>query len=109
MSESMSDVSSNGRITWTQDGISEVPLQRFTGRVGAIEVATVEFDGSNRLWTWWSPLSDDIWGHAKDADGAKQAADVWLREWLENFRTFFEAGRRRDHAAAGAVSRVRHM
>ena len=84
---------STDTIIWTQGGISEVPLQRFSGRVGAIEVATVEYDGSNRLWTWWSPLSEDIWGHAQDADGAKQAVEVWLREWLENFRPFFEAGR----------------
>ena len=83
----------NDTITWTQGGLSEVPLQRFTGRIGAIEVATVEYDGSTRLRTWRSPLSEDIRGHATEADGAKQAAEVWLREWLENFRPFFEAGR----------------
>jgi len=84
---------SSDAIIWTQGGISEVPLRRFTGRIGAIEVATVEYDGSNHLWTWWSPLAEDIWGHAPEADGAKRAAEVWLREWLENFRPFLEAGR----------------
>jgi hypothetical protein len=87
------DTMSNDTIIWTQGGIAEVPLQRFTGRIGAIEVATVEYDGSNRLWTWWSPLAEDIWGHAQEPDEAKQAAELWLRNWLENFRPFFEAAR----------------
>ncbi|MEH3117283.1 MAG: hypothetical protein PGN25_06665 [Methylorubrum populi] len=85
---------STSTITWTRGGLSEVPLQRFSGRVGAIEVGIVEYDGSNRLWTWWSPLAEDIWGHAQDADAAKQACEVWLRGWLENFRPFFEAAPR---------------
>ncbi len=81
---------SDSAIVWTQAGISEVPLQRFSGRVGVIEVGIVEYDGSNRLWTWWSPLAEDIWGHAQDAAGARQACEVWLRGWLENFRSLFE-------------------
>ncbi|MBD8906184.1 hypothetical protein [Methylorubrum zatmanii] len=80
---------STSKIIWTQAGLSEVPLRRFTGRVGAVEVAVVEYDGSNRLWTWWSPLVEDIWGHAQEAEAAQQACEIWLRGWLENFRPFF--------------------
>ncbi|MGU3540680.1 hypothetical protein [Methylobacterium sp. A54F] len=78
-------------VTWTQGRVAEVPLQRFVGRVGAVDVAICEYDGSNRLWTWWSPLAEDVWGHAPDAEGAKRHCELWLRDWLENFRPFFEA------------------
>jgi len=78
-------------IAWTQDEVAKVPLQRFTGCVGEVEVGTVEYDGAHKLWTWWSPLSEEAWGHAQEESGAKQGFEVWLRQWLENFRRFFEA------------------
>ncbi|SFL05175.1 hypothetical protein [Methylorubrum salsuginis] len=77
-------------IAWTQARSAGVPMQRFTGHVGAVEVGLVEYDGSNRLWTWWSPLAEAAWGHAQDAEGAQRGFEAWLREWLENFRPFFE-------------------
>ncbi|MFG5117307.1 hypothetical protein [Methylorubrum sp. POS3] len=80
----------SARITWTQTRSAGVPLRRFTGQAGAIEVGIVEFDGSNRLWTWWSPLAEEAWGHAQDAEGAQHGFEVWLRGWLENFRPFFD-------------------
>lgn len=78
-------------ITWTQASVAEVPLRRLVARVGTIEVGIVEFDGTNQLWTWWSPLQEDAWGHAQTDFGAKQGFEVWLRGWLENFRPFFAA------------------
>jgi hypothetical protein len=78
-----------GPISWTQARIADVPLNRFTGCVGPIEVGAVEFDGSNRMWVWSSPLADDAWGWASNEEGAKQALETWLRGWLENFRGFF--------------------
>ena len=77
-------------ITWTQASVANVPLRRFVGHVGPVEVGAVEFDGSNRLWTWSSPLAEDAWGHAQSEAGAKQGFEVWLRGWLENFRPFLE-------------------
>ena len=58
-------------LSWTKDSIADVPLRRYTGRVSAIEVAAVEWDGTNRLWTWSSRLADDAWGHAQSEHGAK--------------------------------------
>jgi hypothetical protein len=63
------------RITWTQDSIADVPLQRFTAHAGAIEVGYVEYDGGNRMWVWSSRLADDAW-----------ALPPRRRSWLENFR-----------------------
>ena len=80
-------------IAWTQDEVAKVPLQRFTGRVGAVEVGTVEYDGAHKLWTWWSPLSEEAWGHAHEEAGAKLGFEVWLRQWLLNFKPFFEVQR----------------
>lgn len=77
-------------IAWTQDRVTGVPLQRFVGRVGAVEIGAVEYDGSNRLWLWSSPLAEDAWGWAQNEEGAKRAVDVWLRNWLGNFSAFFE-------------------
>ena len=51
-------------IEWKQASVAGVKLRRFTGHVGGIEVGSVEFDGSNRLWTWSSPFAEDVWGHA---------------------------------------------
>ena len=79
-----------GEITWTQESVAGVPLRRWVGRVGTVEVGAVEYDGSNQLWTWSSPLVVDAWGHAHHAAGAKQGFEVWLRRWLENFWPFFE-------------------
>ncbi|GJD70640.1 hypothetical protein [Methylobacterium gnaphalii] len=84
----------DSKIIWMQASVAGVPLRRFVGRIGQIEVGSVEFDGSNRLWTWSSPLAEDAWGHAHDEAGAKQGFEVWLRAWLENFRCFFENTRR---------------
>lgn len=80
------------RIGWEQANVAGVPLRRFVARVGAVEVGAVEYDGTNRLWTWSSPLVEEIWGHAQSEEGAKRAFEAWLREWLENFRPFFNAG-----------------
>ena len=85
------NASPTGPITWTQDGIAGVRLRRFAGHVGPVEVGFVAYDGSNHLWTWSSPLSDEAWGHAVSEDGAKRAVEAWLRGWLEPFRPFFEA------------------
>ena len=83
---------SGSRISWRQDSVAGVPVQRFTGHVGAVVVGTVAFDGSNRLWAWFSPLVDDAWGYAPTEQAAKQAFELWLKGWLENFRPFFEKG-----------------
>lgn len=77
-------------IGWTQASVAGVPLQRFVAHVGEVEVGAVEYDGTNRLWTWSSPLVEDVWGHAQSQGAAKRAFEVWLREWLETFRPFFE-------------------
>lgn len=80
----------DGVIGWTQASVAGVPLRRFVARVGEVEVGAVEYDGTSRLWTWSSPLVEDVWGHAQSEGGAKRAFETWLREWLENFRPFFE-------------------
>lgn len=84
--------------TWTQDRVARVSLRRFLGRVGEVEVGVVEFDGSNRLWTWSSPLDIEVWGHADSEEGAKLALEAWLRGWLENFRPFFHSSGADDEA-----------
>ncbi|GJE43791.1 hypothetical protein [Methylobacterium soli] len=76
-------------ITWLQDHVADVPLRGFTGRAGDVIVGRCEYDGSNRLWTWWTPLAEDVWGHAPNAEAAQQHCELWLRDWLENFRGFF--------------------
>lgn len=82
-------VADEGReIAWTQHDLAGVPLRRFAGYVGAIEVGSIEFDPSNRMWLWSSPLAEDAWGWAPTEDGAKAAVSFWLREWLANFRAF---------------------
>lgn len=75
-------------ITWTQESVAQVPLKRHTGRVAAVEVGVVEYDATNRMWLWSSPLAEDAWGWAPEEHGAKQALALWLRGWLENFRSF---------------------
>ena len=80
-----------GPVTWTRDSLARVPLQRFVGRCGRVEVGRVEYDGSNRLWVWSSPLDEGAWGWGPSEDAARQALETWLRQWLENFRSFFEA------------------
>lgn len=79
-------------ITWRQDSVAGVPLRSFIGHVGAIQVGLVAFDGSNSLWSWSSPLADDAWGYAATEEAGKQAFEVWLKTWLENFKPLFEAG-----------------
>jgi hypothetical protein len=78
-------------IEWRQATIAGVPLHRFTGHVGDIEVGFIEYDGSNRLWTWASPFAEDVWGHAPNQEGAQQAFETWLRGWLERLRPVLDA------------------
>ena len=75
-------------ITWTQKSVAQVPLKRHLGRVGAVEVGVVEYDATNRMWLWSSPLAEDAWGWAPEEQAAKQAFALWLRGWLDNFRAF---------------------
>src|SRR5207253_1925386 len=78
-------------IEWKQASVAGVKLRRFTGHVGGIEVGAIEYDGSNRLWTWSSPLVEDVWGHAPHEDAAKQALEVWLRGWVGRLRPLLDA------------------
>lgn len=80
-------------LEWTEETKAGVSLNRHTGRAGAIEVATVMYDGSNRFWVWSSPLADDAWGYGATLEGAKGGFEAWLRGWLENFRPFLDADR----------------
>jgi hypothetical protein len=77
-------------IRWTQDSIAGVPLKRFVGHVGPIEVGNVSYDGGNRFWVWATPLQEDAWGFGPTEEAAKTAFELWLRAWLEHFRGFFE-------------------
>ena len=78
-------------ITWQQDSVAGVSLNRHACYAGAIEVGWVMYDGSNRLWIWSSPLAEDAWGYGPSEEAAKHGFEVWLATWLENFRPFFEA------------------
>jgi hypothetical protein len=78
------------RIAWTQDSVAGVPLKRFVGRVGDLEVGDVSYDGGNRFWVWATPLQDDAWGYGPTEEAAKAAFELWLRAWLENFRPFLD-------------------
>ncbi len=78
------------RIAWTQDSVAGVPLKRYVGRVGALEVANVSYDGGNRFWVWATPLQEDAWGYGPTEEAAKAAFEHWLKGWLENFRAFFK-------------------
>ena len=77
-------------IRWEQDAVAGVQLRRFVGRIGAIEVGNVTFDGGNRFWVWASPLQEDAWGYGPSEDAAKAGLEHWLTAWLENFRPFLE-------------------
>ena len=85
-------MSAPSRIAWTQDEVAGVALRRFIGRVGAVQVGTVDYDGSNRFWIWATPLQEDAWGYGATEEAAKAAFEQWLRGWLDNFRAFFEDG-----------------
>jgi hypothetical protein len=76
-------------ISWIQESVAQVPLQRHVARVGSVEVGAVEYDGANGMWVWSTPLDERAWGWAPEEGGAKQALELWLRGWLENFRRFF--------------------
>jgi hypothetical protein len=80
------------RIEWRQDRVAGVPLNRHVGFVGAIEVGSVAYDGSNRFWIWSTPLQEDAWGYGPTEQAAQTALELWLASWLENFRPFFQAG-----------------
>jgi hypothetical protein len=77
-------------VVWRQDSVAGVPLRRFVGSVGDIEVGNVAYDGSNRFWIWASPLQEEAWGYGATEEAAKQAFEAWLRAWLENFRGFLD-------------------
>ena len=77
-------------LTWTQDQVAGVKLQRFVAHAGAVEAGAVQFDGGNGFWIWSSPLADEAWGWAPTQDGAMRALESWLREWLGNFRPFLD-------------------
>ena len=68
-----------------------VPLNRYVGFVGAVEVGHVAYDGSNRFWIWSSPLQEDAWGYGPTEEAAKTAFELWLSSWLENFRSFLQS------------------
>jgi hypothetical protein len=80
------------RITWRQDSVVGVPLNRHIGSVNAVEVGNVTYDGSNGFWVWASPLQEDAWGYGPTEEAAKAGLEVWLASWLENFRTFLDPG-----------------
>jgi len=82
------------RIQWRQDRVAGVPLKRFVGFVGPVEVGQVAYDGSNRFWVWSSSLQEDAWGYGPTEQAAKTAFEIWLRSWLENFRAFLQATER---------------
>ena len=77
-------------VEWKQARVTGVRLRRFTGHVGGIEVGAIEFDGSNQLWTWSSPLAEDVWGHAPSEGAARQAFETWLPGWVERLRPLLE-------------------
>jgi hypothetical protein len=78
------------RITWTQDSVAGVPLNRHVCHVGPVEVGNISYDGSNRFWVWASPLQEDAWGYGPSEEAAKAALEFWLAAWLANFRAFFQ-------------------
>ena len=77
-------------LAWSQEEIAGVRLRRHVARAGAIPVGAVEYDGGNRMWIWSTPLAEDAWGWGASEEAAKQALEAWLRNWLANFRTFFD-------------------
>ena len=80
-------------IAWTQDSVAGVPLKRFVGTLGTVEVANVSYDGGNRFWVRATPLQEDAWGYGPSEKAAKAAVELWLRDWLENFRPLFDEAR----------------
>lgn len=78
-------------VVWRQDRVAGVPLQRYIGSIGSIEVGNISFDGSNGFWIWASPLQEDAWGYGATEDAARRAFELWLRNWLENFRDFLDS------------------
>jgi hypothetical protein len=79
------------RIQWRQDRVAGVPLNRYVGVVGSIEVGSVDYDGSNGFWIWSTPLQEDAWGYGTTEEAARAAFEAWLTQWLENFRPFFQS------------------
>src|SRR4051794_29308618 len=79
-----------GVLEGSQASVAGVPRRRHVARAGWVEVGGVEYDGTNRLWTWSSPMVEDVWGHAQSEEGAKRAFEAWLREWLEKFPPPFQ-------------------
>ena len=77
-------------LRWEQDEIAGVPLPRFTLRAGRVDAGMVAFDASNGFWTWWSPFSDEAWGHAPTQAAAQQGLELWLRGLLRDFRPLLE-------------------
>ena len=81
------------RIQWRQDRVAGVPLNRYVGTVGSVEVGSVDYDGSNRFWIWSTPLQEDAGGYGTTDEAAKAAFEIWLAQWLQNFQGFFQADR----------------
>ena len=79
-------------IEWKQASVAGVKLRRFTGHVGGIEVGSVEFDGSNRLWTWSSPFAEDVWGHAPTRQPHNRPARHGYEAALRNCGPFYDLG-----------------
>ena len=59
-----------------------MPLNRFVGFMGPIEVGNVAYDGSNKFWIWATPLQEDAWGYGPTDHAAKEALELWLAGWL---------------------------
>jgi hypothetical protein len=81
------------RIQWRQDRVAGVPLNRYVGTVGSVEVGSVDYDGSNRFWIWSTPLQEGAWGYGTTDEAAKAAFETWLAQWLRNFQGFFQPDR----------------
>ncbi len=76
-------------IAWSPPEADGQTARRLVGHVGPVEVGRVEYDPTNRLWLWSSPLAEEAWGWAPSQDGARRALEIWLRGWIEPFRPFF--------------------
>lgn len=78
-------------LDWTPDGAAPAGS---VARAGAVEVARVMFDPSNRFYVWSSPLADDAWGYGPTEAAAQAGFEAWLLGWLDNFRPFLAANGR---------------
>lgn len=79
------------RFDRTLRGARDVTAGREALERNARDLFLPPLDGWNKLWVWHGSLAEDAWGWAVEEAGAKQALEVWLRGWLENFRTFMSS------------------